>query len=193
MWISKREWEEKQRSINKLKKEVEELNRDRESMIRIIIGGNEYCADTIARLRKRIAWLEAHFPPPIADSLTFAYTLDGVTFKSKHMSLLLPAGKQVILTIKGSGKDASGNTVEAPVTGTSVSVSGPGLGVSQNTDGTFTLKYLADDAGTISATAQNSLGTAVSGTDAYTTGGTPPPPVIADSLTFNYGVPTDIV
>lgn len=192
MWISKHEWELAQRKIKSFLKEIQGLYQEREGMIQIITSGNKSCADTIQRLRDRIHWLEVHFPIA-ADSLIFAYTIDGVTFKSKHMSLLLPAGKQVLLTIKGSGKDSTGAVVDAPVTGIKLSVSGPGLGSTDNGDGTFLLKYLSDDTGSLSASANNSLGSTVSGTDSYVTGGTtPPPPVVADSLNFTYGDITDI-
>lgn len=141
----------------------------------------------------RIAWLIKHFPTA-AHCLVFVYSIDGVTFKSTHMSVSIPAGKQVTLTIKGLGVDSTGATVEAPITQIAVTASNAtALGVSQNADGTFTLKYLSDGIGSLSATAVNSLGSSLSGSDDYTTGGTVPPPVVASSLSFNYGAPTDIV
>jgi len=180
MWIDRREWE-------KIKQLVKELSDKAVAQQHEIARLTE----VIKAKNREIDWLRKHFPIA-ADCLIFAYTIDGVTFKSKHMSLSLPAGKQVTLTVVGLGKDAQGNNVEAPVTQVSVSQTGGGLTVSQNADGTYTLKYATDGTGTLNATAVNSLGSPVSGTDNYTTGGTTPPPVVATTLGFKYSDPVDI-
>lgn len=155
-----------------------------------VLAENMYLKLLIMVLREELRHCQGK---PVANSLLLAYTIDGVTFKSKHMSLQLSAGKQVILTVTGSAPDPndSTKTVPAPVTGVSVSSSdGSKLAVTQNTDGTFTLKYVADGSGTIDAVAQNSLGSAVSASDPFTTGGTTPPPVVATGLNFSYSEPT---
>lgn len=202
MWISRHEWEKAMYEIRDLKQDLESARHNlqqaiqREVVLTSRVQTQEAIIDVLKKhvrqAHERIHWLVAHFSIA-ADSLIFVYEIDGVTFKSKHMSLTLPAGKQVKLTIKGSGVDAQNNRVEAPITEVTLGVSGTGLAVVNNPDGTFTLKYVSDETiGTLTANAKNSLGSAVSGTDSYTTGGTPPPPVVADSLTFNYGPIEDI-
>lgn len=129
--------------------------------------------------------------PIIADRLSLSYTIDGVTFKTnKHMSIQnLPKGQSVILTLGGTGKDAGGNVVPAPITAAQVAASEGSLQVVPQADGTFRLDAVADGGnGNLNITAQNSLGTALSAQDSYTTGANAPV-VVADTITLAYGAP----
>lgn len=152
--------------------------------------------DLIALLFRRLA----KCPPGVAQFLIFVYTIDGVTFKSKHMALSLPVGKQVTLTLVGQAPDPNnpGQLVNAPLTNPDVSSTDPSLVVTKSADGlSFVLKAVSNGAGQLNATASNSLNGPVSGADGFTAGTgsapPPPPPLVATSLNFQYSDPVDAV
>lgn len=133
----------------------------------------------------------------VTDSLSLSYEIDGVTFKSKHMLSNLPVGKSVNVTLSGTGKDANGNVVSAPISGGTLVASEGSVQITPSLDGNqapipnqFKVTAVADKgAGSFNATALNSLNQSLSASDNYTTGSATAP-VVADTIAFAYSDPS---
>lgn len=127
----------------------------------------------------------------VADSLYLVINIDHIQIKLNMAQLTLPIGATVVATIKGSGKDAGGNVVDAPVNAASLSADTAGLVQIDAVPGStvdFKLTSLADGAPTLIANAKNSLGADLAAaTVQIQTGAGVAVPVVADTLSIAFG------